>query len=61
MNSEPRWSPSGDWLAFRGRDDRVWVMEGHGGGAFRLSGGTSVTTFGWAPNGDGWPLSPVAP
>jgi hypothetical protein len=31
QNREPRWSPSGEWLAFRKGDDQVWVMRADGG------------------------------
>jgi len=51
-NREPRWSPSGQWLAFRGRDDRVWVMRADGGSAYRLGDGAAVTAFAWAPAHD---------
>jgi Tol biopolymer transport system component len=52
INSEPRWSPSGQWLAFRKGDDQVWVMRADGGSAYRLSDGASVTAFTWAPTSD---------
>jgi Tol biopolymer transport system component len=52
INSEPRWSQSGQWLASRKGDDQVWVMGADGGSAYGLSDGASVTAFAWAPTND---------
>lgn len=52
-NGEPRWSPSGEWLAFRKGDfDQVWMMRGDGENAHPLNEGIPVDTFAWSPVGD---------
>jgi Tol biopolymer transport system component len=51
-NREPRWSPSGQWLALRKGDDQVWVMRADGTAAHLLNEGTAATTFAWAPARD---------
>lgn len=50
-NQEPRWSPSGRWLAFR-KDEQVWTMQADGSGAHPLAGGVSIAAFAWAPDRD---------
>ena len=50
-NSEPRWSPSGEWLAFR-KDEQVWLMRGDGSATYPLNEGAAVGTFTWAPRAD---------
>jgi len=51
-NREPRWSPSGDWLAFRKGDYQVWLMRGDGSAAHALNEGRTVGAFAWAPGED---------
>lgn len=48
-NREPRWSPSGQWLAFRKGDFQVWVMRTDGDDARPLNEGAAVESFAWAP------------
>lgn len=58
IDSEPRWSPSGDRIAFvstRGEDDRpqLWVAPTDGGEAERITnvvGG--VSSISWSPDGE---------
>lgn len=50
-NQEPRWSPSGRWLAFR-KGEQVWTMQADGSGAHPLAGGVSIAAFAWAPDQD---------
>jgi len=52
QNREPRWSPSGEWLAFRKSDDQVRVMRADGSDARPLNGGAGVGAFAWSPAGD---------
>ena len=47
-NSEPRWSPSGRWLAFR-KDIEVWVIDTYGNDAHALGERSPVSTFAWSP------------
>ena len=51
-NSEPSWSPSGEWLAFRKGDYQVWLMRGDGSAAHALNEGRTVGAFAWAPGED---------
>ncbi|MEW6232901.1 MAG: hypothetical protein AB1566_11405 [Chloroflexota bacterium] len=51
-NREPRWSPSGQWLAFRKGDYQVWVMRADGSAARPLNEGAAVRAFAWAPMAD---------
>jgi Tol biopolymer transport system component len=52
INSQPRWFPSGQWLAFRKGDDQVWVMRADGTAARLLNEGTTPSAFAWAPARD---------
>ncbi len=47
-NSEPRWSPSGRWLAFR-KDVEVWVVDAEGNNAHVLDNRAPVNVFAWSP------------
>jgi len=51
-NSQPRWSPSGEWLAFRKGDHQVWLMSADGKDARSLNEGAAVDAFAWAPADD---------
>lgn len=52
-NWEPRWSPSGQWLAFRRGEDQVWVMRADGSDARSLNEGVAtVSAFAWSPAED---------
>jgi Tol biopolymer transport system component len=51
-NSRPRWSPSGEWLAFRKGDYQVWLMSVDGKDAHSLNEGAAVDAFAWAPADD---------
>jgi Tol biopolymer transport system component len=51
-NSQPRWSSSGEWLAFRKGDYQVWMMSADGNGARSLNEGAAVDAFAWAPADD---------
>jgi hypothetical protein len=51
-NQEPRWSPSGQWLAFRKGDYQVWLIRGDGSAAHALNEGRTVEAFAWAPGED---------
>ncbi|ADJ13457.1 S9 family peptidase [Halalkalicoccus jeotgali] len=59
IDSEPRWSPSGDHLSFvstRGDDDRpqLWVAPADGGEARRITEGVGgVSNIAWRPDGEG--------
>ncbi len=50
-NQEPRWSPSGRWLAFR-KGEQVWTIQADGSGAHPLASGASIGAFAWAPTDD---------
>ena len=49
-NSQPRWSPSGSWLAFH-KDKRLWLMHAAGTETQEV-GQKDVTHFAWSPAGD---------
>jgi len=51
-NSKPRWSPSGEWLAFRKGNYQVWLMSAEGNDAQPLNEGATVDAFAWAPADD---------
>ncbi len=51
-NRNPRWSPSGQWLAFRKGDYQVWVMRADESAARPLNEGAVVMAFAWAPTAD---------
>ncbi len=51
-NREPRWSPSGQWLAFRKGDDQVWAIRADGTAAHVLNEGVTASAFAWAPARD---------
>jgi hypothetical protein len=44
-NREPRWSPSGQWLAFRKGDYQVWVMRADGSAARPLNDVAAVGAY----------------
>jgi hypothetical protein len=50
--SEPRWSPSGDWLAFKTGSTSLSVMQVREGKGFSIIYEASVTLFDWAPSED---------
>jgi Tol biopolymer transport system component len=50
-NSQPRWSPSGEWLAFR-KDAQVWLVRADGNDLHPLWEGGPVSTFAWSPTED---------
>jgi len=52
QNREPRWSASGQWLAFRKGDFQVWGMRADGSEAHPLNEGATVSAFAWAPGVD---------
>lgn len=50
LNSQPRWSPSGEWLAFRKEAlDQVWIMRVDGEEVRPLNEGNPIDTFAWSP------------
>lgn len=49
--SEPRWSPSGEWLAYR-RDTAVWLIRANGQDAYVVDQGGVVNDFAWSPTED---------
>jgi Tol biopolymer transport system component len=51
-NLGPRWSPSGDWLAYRKGESQVWVYDLDGGVARSLNEGSTVEAFDWSPVAD---------
>ncbi len=52
QNREPRWSPSGEWLAFRKGQEQVWVVRADGSAAHVVHDGAAITAFAWAPTQD---------
>jgi Tol biopolymer transport system component len=51
-NQGPRWSPSGEWLAFWKTGSQVWLMRADGSDARPLTDGLDVPIFAWAPTMD---------
>ncbi len=49
LNSQPRISHTGRWLAFRKGRDEVWVMSVDGQTAYMLNNGKRVSLFDWSP------------
>ncbi|MEJ2266500.1 MAG: hypothetical protein P8X95_23895 [Anaerolineales bacterium] len=52
LNTRPRWSPSGEWLAYRHGDNQVWVISSDGSQKFLLPGSVSMDAFAWSPAAD---------
>ena len=48
-SSQPRWSPSGQWLAFHKEDYQAWVVRSDGEDARPLNDGAAVDVFAWSP------------
>ncbi len=48
-NEEPRWSPSGKWLAFRKGDSSVYLIDESGKVSWPLNEGATVDSFVWSP------------
>jgi Tol biopolymer transport system component len=51
LNSSPRISPSGKWLAFRKADGQLWIMKTDGQSANLVHSG-KIAYFKWAPGSD---------
>jgi len=51
-NSQPRWSPSGEWLAFRKGDYQVWLIRADGNDVHPLYERGPVSAFAWSPAED---------
>lgn len=51
-NSQPRWSPSGEWLAFHKGKYQTWVIRSDGTNARPLNDGAAVDVFAWSPVDD---------
>jgi Tol biopolymer transport system component len=51
-NREPRWSPSGQWLALRKGDYQVCAMRADGSAGRPLNDSAAVGAFAWAPGTD---------
>jgi len=49
LHLEPRWAPSGEWLAYREGESQVWVYDLNETHAHPLNGGRPVETFAWSP------------
>jgi Tol biopolymer transport system component/ribosomal protein S16/tetratricopeptide (TPR) repeat protein len=47
-NSEPRWSPSGEWLAFH-KDVQVWLIRADGSDLHPIDQCGPVSVFAWSP------------
>jgi heat shock protein HslJ/Tol biopolymer transport system component len=58
-NSEPRWSASGEWLAYR-KDTQVWLVRATGQDAYAVDGGGVIDAFAWSPVGGDDRLAYVA-
>ena len=52
VNSEPLWSPSGQWLAFRKLDSQLWLYSLATGTAHVVDQGAPVNSFHWSPTAD---------
>ncbi len=50
-NSEPRWSPSGQWLAIR-KEYQLLVLRADGSEATTLNAGAASASFAWSPAED---------
>ena len=50
--SQPRWSPSGRWVAFRHGDEQVWIADTQSDQRISLNDGQSVGRFAWKPGQD---------
>src|SRR5450432_2087354 len=48
QNREPRWTVSGNWLAYRS-DRQVWIAASDGTNAHTVNSGKPIQTFAWAP------------
>ncbi|MGC9348999.1 MAG: hypothetical protein ACP5JG_12720, partial [Anaerolineae bacterium] len=52
-NRAPRWSPTGEWLAFRkGEHDQVWIIWTEGKDAYAINEGIPVEAYAWSPGED---------
>lgn len=51
-NSEPLWSPTGAWLAFRKLDSQLWLYSVATGKAEAVDKGAPVNDFSWSPTAD---------
>jgi Tol biopolymer transport system component len=52
-NRAPRWSPTGEWLAFRkGEHDQVWIIWTEGEDAYAINEGIPVEAYAWSPGED---------
>ncbi len=51
-NIKPRWSASGEWLAFSKGNTQVWLSRANGSGAFSLDNGDQIGDFAWSPTQD---------
>lgn len=50
-NSNPRWSPSGQWLVFE-KSGNLWMMYADGSAAFAIEPSKSTRAWAWAPQSD---------
>jgi Tol biopolymer transport system component len=50
-DAEPRWSHSGQWIAYRDGNE-VQVVRADGSGQRGLSAGTNISQFAWSPSAD---------
>jgi dipeptidyl aminopeptidase/acylaminoacyl peptidase len=53
LNSTPRFSPSGKWLAFRKAEGELWVTKSNGQSSHLIHSG-KIRHFKWAPDTDLW-------
>jgi len=49
--ANPRWSPSGQWVAYV-KDDELWLVRASGTDARALNPSAKVNTFMWSPAAD---------